>query len=121
MIGRSIPSLGQDTTINIPIIPARSIIKDLQVGDVNKILIVKLDSLIKKKDSIIVFKDSIITLKSSQIMDYVFVSGQKDGIIGFNKLYIHKTENQLKWSRLKTTLSQITLLALAVFTIIKIK
>ena len=116
--------LGQDTTtkgVFVPTIPARSIIKDLIVGDAAKIEILKKDIIILKKDSIIYKKDSIISLKSSQLNDYVFISGQKDGIIGEQKLIIKKTTSQLKWSKTKTTISQLGLLVLAVFTIIKIK
>ena len=116
--------LGQDTTtkgVFVPTIPARSIIKDLIIGDANKIELQKKDTVILKKDSIIYKKDSIISLKSSQLNDYVFISGQKDGIIGEQKLIIKKTTSQLKWSKTKTTISQLGLLVLAVFTIIKIK
>ena len=57
MILNSTLSLGQDTItkgILIPTIPARNVVKDLQVGDVNKIEILKKDTIIKKKDSIII-------------------------------------------------------------------
>lgn len=124
MIINSTPSLGQDTAIRgvlIPTIPARSIVKDLQVGDVNKIEILKKDTIIKKKDSIIILKDSIISLKSSQLSDYLFITGQKDNIIGDQKTIIKKEQTKLKWSKFKTTFSQLGLLALAVFTILKLK
>ena len=113
----------QDTTtkgVFIPTIPARSIIKDLIILDGVRVEILRKDSIISKKDSIIIKKDSIISLKSSQINDYTFISGGKDNIIGMQKVTIKQQEKKLKWSKFKTTVSQIGILVLAVFTILKL-
>ena len=113
----------QDTTtkgVFVPTIPARNIIKDLIVGDAAKLELIKKDSILLNKDSIIIKKDGIISLKDSQLADYIFITGQKDNIINDQKVVIKKEMNRLRWTKLKTTISQISLLALGVFTILKL-
>ena len=116
--------LGQDTTtkcVLIPTIPARSIIKDLIVGDANKIELIKKDSILIKKDNIIKGKDSIIILRMSQIEDYKKVINYKDTTIYLKDKVITSLDTKLKLSKAKTTISQVGLLVLFVFTILKLK
>ena len=116
--------LGQDTTtkgVLIPTIPARSIIKDLIVGDANKIELIKKDSILIKKDNIIKGKDSIIILRMSQIEDYKKVINYKDTTIYLKDRVITSLDRKLKLSKAKTTISQVGLLVLFVFTILKLK
>lgn len=116
--------LGQDTTtkgVLIPTTPARSIIKDLIVGDANKIELIKKDSILSKKDSVIKGKDSIISLKSSQIEDYKSIVKYKDTTILLKDRIITSLDRKLTWSKAKTTISQLALLVVTIFTFINLK
>jgi hypothetical protein len=116
--------LGQDTAtkgVLIPTIPARSIIKDLIVGDANKIELIKKDFILSKKDNIIKGKDSIIILKTSQIENYKSIINYKDTTIYLKDRIIISQDRKLKLSKAKTTISQVGLIVLFVFTILKLK
>lgn len=116
-------SLGQgiDTNkISIPIVPAKEIVKELLIKD-------KLEKEVSKKDSTIVIlenlnknKDSIITYRTNQVGAYKdIVSFQTEE----NRLLledIKKKEKKLKWSKFKTTVSQVALVVSLTFLAFKL-
>lgn len=111
-------SLGQgiDTNkVSIPIVPAKEIVKELLIKD-------KLEKEVSKKDSAIAIlenlnknKDSIITYRTNQVGAYKdIVSFQTEE----NRLLledIKKKEKKLKWSKFKTTVSQVALVVSLTF------
>lgn len=106
------PSLGQgipDTT-KLPNSVAKEVVKDLLVGDAAKKKVDTLTNIITNKDSIIAKKDTIIGLKDQQLKIYEGVRKSQDNIIMKQFLYGEKLERQLKWSKTKTTVTQVVLL-----------
>jgi len=123
------PSLGQDIIIDsVPksdsiVIPkkiAQNIIKDLIVGDSCKAENQLKDSVIALKDKIINSDSVTIKKKDEQLLLTNNIVGMKDKIISNQEDSYHKLEKKLKWSKTKTTVSQIALVLLATLLALKL-
>lgn len=123
MLANLTVSLGQgiDTNkVSIPIIPAKEIVKELLTKDKLEKEVSKKDSIISNLENINKNKDSIITYRTNQLGAYKdIVSFQTEE----NRLLLEdnkKKERKLKWSKFKTTVSQIALIVSLTFLAFKL-